>query len=61
MSLQPPRQQCGFLFIDFLLILLQSPGFLVGIKPESVVDFEYPNGKEWQRMFAEGLFERDPE
>lgn len=37
----------------------KTPGFLVGIKPESVADYEYPNGKEWQKMFAAGHFERE--
>ena len=48
----------GFLVLP-LICLFQVPGFLVGIKPESVEDFEYPKGKEWQRLFKEGLFEQE--
>ncbi|KAL4238505.1 Mitochondrial enolase superfamily member 1 [Mactra antiquata] len=34
-------------------------GFIVGIKPESLRDYEYPVGPAWQKMFDQGLFERE--
>ena len=38
---------------------VQTPGFLVGIKPEALQGFEYPGGHEWQRLFDEGVFQRE--
>lgn len=34
-------------------------GFLVGMKPESIADYEYPNGPAWQEMFQQGLFVKE--
>ena len=35
------------------------PGYLVGIREESLKQFEYPSGTEWQRMFSDGTFQQD--
>lgn len=37
----------------------QTPGYLVGILESSMAQYEYPNGTEWQRLFAEGIFKPD--
>ncbi|XP_053393929.1 mitochondrial enolase superfamily member 1-like isoform X1 [Mercenaria mercenaria] len=37
----------------------KAPGFLVGIQPESLKDYEYPQGAAWQKLFDQGLFERE--
>lgn len=37
----------------------KMPGFLVGMKPESIADYEYPNGPAWQEMFQQGLFVKE--
>ncbi|XP_021362255.1 mitochondrial enolase superfamily member 1-like isoform X2 [Mizuhopecten yessoensis] len=34
----------------------KSPGFVVGITDKAREDYIYPEGKEWQRLFSEGLF-----
>lgn len=35
-----------------------EPGYSTKLKAEAIQLFEYPNGSEWQRMFAEGLFKK---
>lgn len=35
-----------------------APGYSTELKAEAIQQFEYPNGSEWQRMFAEGLFKK---
>ena len=37
----------------------QMPGFMVGMQPESIADHEYPNGRVWQKLFEEGVFEKE--
>lgn len=37
----------------------QMSGFLVGLKPDSVKEYEYPDGTAWQKLFEQGLFERE--
>lgn len=37
----------------------KAPGFLVGIQPQTLKDYEYPNGAAWQKLFDQGLFERE--
>lgn len=32
------------------------PGYSTKFKEQSLREFEYPNGTEWQRMFKEGIF-----
>lgn len=41
------------------IMLLQAPGYSTTMKPESIAAYVYPNGSEWQSMFAKGLFQ-DP-
>ncbi|KAL3869883.1 hypothetical protein ACJMK2_042510 [Sinanodonta woodiana] len=36
-----------------------EPGYLVGMKKESMEAYEYPNGKAWQRLFEDGTFTKD--
>ncbi|XP_025835962.1 mitochondrial enolase superfamily member 1-like, partial [Agrilus planipennis] len=36
-----------------------APGYNTTFKPGSLAAYEYPNGSEWQNMFAKGLF-KDP-
>jgi L-fuconate dehydratase len=33
-----------------------TPGYNTELKQDSVDNFSYPNGKEWQRMFKENIF-----
>lgn len=35
-----------------------APGYNTELKQDSVDNFSYPNGKEWQRMFDENIFQR---
>ncbi|XP_058838718.1 mitochondrial enolase superfamily member 1-like [Topomyia yanbarensis] len=35
-----------------------SSGYSTELKQEAIVMFEYPNGSEWQRMFADGTFKK---
>ncbi|KAH3849256.1 mitochondrial enolase superfamily member 1-like isoform X2 [Dreissena polymorpha] len=37
----------------------KEPGFLVGMKAQSLSDYEYPVGAAWQKLFDEGVFKRD--
>uniref|UniRef100_A0AAG5D5U7 Mitochondrial enolase superfamily member 1 n=1 Tax=Anopheles atroparvus TaxID=41427 RepID=A0AAG5D5U7_ANOAO len=34
----------------------KAPGYSTELKSDAIAHFEYPQGSEWQRMFAEGLF-----
>ncbi|XP_012269266.2 mitochondrial enolase superfamily member 1-like [Athalia rosae] len=34
------------------------PGYSTKLKNQTILDFEYPNGAEWQRMFNEGIFQK---
>ncbi|XP_033208921.1 mitochondrial enolase superfamily member 1-like [Belonocnema kinseyi] len=34
----------------------KAPGYSTKIKKESILNYAYPDGKEWQRMFKEGIF-----
>lgn len=36
--------------------MFQSAGYSTQMKPEAIEQYEYPNGKEWESMFAKGLF-----
>lgn len=45
--------------IKLLTFFLQVPGFIVGIKPDTLKDYEYPNGPAWQKLFDDGIFERE--
>ncbi|XP_055533364.1 mitochondrial enolase superfamily member 1-like [Wyeomyia smithii] len=36
-----------------------QPGYSTELKPEAIAMFEYPNGSEWKRMFAEGTFSKE--
>ena len=46
------------LFILWDTFVFQAPGFLVGMKEDSLLEYEYPDGEGWQRMFKQGLFKR---
>lgn len=35
----------------------KSFGYSTKFKKESIIDFAYPHGKEWQRMFKKGIFQ----
>lgn len=32
-------------------------GYSTKLKKESIINFVYPQGKEWQRMFKKGIFQ----
>lgn len=32
------------------------PGYSTTLKPEAIEEYEYPNGSEWESMFAKGIF-----
>jgi len=34
-----------------------APGYSTDLKPEAIIQYEYPNGTEWQNMFRAGIFE----
>lgn len=36
--------------------MFQSAGYSTQIKPETIEQYEYPNGSEWESMFSKGLF-----
>lgn len=40
--------------IPFLFI--QMPGYSTEMKMESLAQWEYPSGSEWQKLFAAGTF-----
>ena len=35
-----------------------APGYSTELKDETALDYEYPIGRKWQSMFAEGLFQK---
>lgn len=35
-----------------------APGYSTELKNEAIIQFEYPNGSEWQRMFNEGIIKQ---
>jgi L-fuconate dehydratase len=37
----------------------RTPGYNTTLKPDAVSKYEFPNGSEWEDMFAKGIF-RDP-
>lgn len=39
-----------------IISMFQSAGYSTQMKPEAIEQYEYPNGKEWELMFAKGLF-----
>ncbi|XP_034938624.1 mitochondrial enolase superfamily member 1-like [Chelonus insularis] len=36
----------------------KDPGYSTKLKEESIINYEYPGGKEWQRMFNEGIYKK---
>lgn len=40
-------------------ILSQTAGYSTELKRDAIENYEYPNGKEWQRLFNEGIFTRN--
>ncbi|CAD6201908.1 GSCOCG00002846001-RA-CDS [Cotesia congregata] len=34
----------------------KSPGYSTQFKDQAILDYEYPHGKEWQRMFEQGVY-----
>lgn len=36
----------------------KKSGYSTKMLNKSLIDFEYPNGKEWLRLFKEGIFPR---
>ena len=37
----------------------QYPGYSSELKQETTENYEYPNGKVWQKLFSDGKFERN--
>lgn len=35
-----------------------TPGYSTKLKKNSILDYEYPQGKEWQRMFNEAIYKK---
>ena len=44
--------------VFFFLFRFQSPGYSNEMKPETLENYEYPNGAVWQKLFAEGKFQK---
>lgn len=42
-------------------VLLQRPGYSAEMKSESLDAYEYPNGSEWKKLFAEGVLYKHPD
>lgn len=40
---------------------LQKPGYSAEMKSESLDAYEYPNGSEWKKLFAEGTLYQNPD
>lgn len=36
----------------------RAPGYSTKLKDNSILNYTYPEGKEWKRMIEEGLFEK---
>ncbi|KAH0553705.1 mitochondrial enolase superfamily member 1-like [Cotesia glomerata] len=34
----------------------KSPGYSTQFKDQAILDYEYPHGREWQRMFKQGVY-----
>lgn len=43
------------------LCFLQKPGYSAEMKAESLDAYEYPNGSEWKKLFAEGTLYKHPD
>nr|XP_040227096.2 mitochondrial enolase superfamily member 1-like [Anopheles coluzzii] len=37
----------------------RAPGYSTELKQEAILQFEYPHGTDWKRMFDEGIFTRE--
>ncbi|KAG8034886.1 hypothetical protein G9C98_007962 [Cotesia typhae] len=34
----------------------KSPGYSTQFKDQTILDYEYPHGREWQSMFKQGIY-----
>lgn len=39
----------------------KAPGYSTELKKEAILDYEYPNGRQWQKMFDQGLYGKPQE
>lgn len=49
------RDKLGGVMV-IIMSMFQGAGYSTQLKPEAVEQYEYPNGSEWESMFAKGLF-----
>lgn len=38
-----------------------KPGYSTKLKESAILNYEFPNGKEWQRLFKDQSFDSEPE